>query len=546
MAATSLLSITPDFRALFEAVPGLYLTLLPDAPAFTIVAVSDSYLRATMTRREEIVGRGLFDVFPDNPADVSATGVSNLRASLMSVLQNRAPHTMAIQKYDIRRPESEGGGFEVRYWSPINSPVLDAQGTVTLLLHRVEDVTEFFTLEAQRQEERRQAQESLTQSEQRAGASLLRAEGLQETNSRLRLLLTERRQVEEALLHSEERFRAAVLAVGDIVWTNSPTGTMEGEQPDWAAFTGQRLADYQGYGWAQAVHPDDAQPTLVAWNEAVAARKMFVFEHRVRRQDGVWRVFSIRAVPVLNAEGDIREWVGVHTDITERRESEIEIAALNTRLRRAMTETHHRVKNNLQMMAALIEMQAMQRIGSMEVSDLLRLKQNIQALSVIHDILTQEAKEDGDAALLSGKTVLEKFLPLLQQTLGDRRLVVQIEEFSLPGKQATALAIVTNELIANAVKYGEGEIEVTLSVAGDRATLEVCDDGEGFAPDFDPETEANTGLELIENISRYDLRGQTSYENREQGGARIRLVFHPVLSSSSLVGPYGKTGERCL
>ncbi|MCW3098260.1 MAG: signal transduction histidine kinase [Chthonomonadaceae bacterium] len=528
MTASPIRSTTPDFRALFEAVPGLYLALLPDAPTFTIVAVSDSYLRATMTHREEILGRSLFDVFPDNPADIHATGVSNLRASLLNVLQNRAPHTMAVQKYDIRRPESEGGGFEERYWSPNNSPVVNEQGEVTLLVHRVEDVTEFVTLEVQRQEERRQAQESLTQSEQRASTNLLRAEGLQEANSQLRAILTERRQIEEALLHSEERFRAAVLAVGDIVWTNSATGMMEGEQADWAAFTGQSYAEYQGYGWAAAVHPDDAQPTIIAWNEAVAARKMFVFEHRLRRHDGVWRVFSIRGVPVLNAEGNIREWVGVHTDITERRESEIEIEALNARLRRAMTETHHRVKNNLQMMAALIEMQGQGGQDSIAIMDVLRLKHNVQALSVIHDILTKEAKEDGDAALLSGKAVLEKLLPLLQATLGVRRLVVQLEEFFLPGKQATSLAIIANELISNAVKHGVGDIEVTLRVAGERAFLEVCDDGEGFVADFDPQTEANTGLELIENISRYDLSGQPSYENQEHGGARVTIVF-PVL-----------------
>src|SRR5947207_2258670 len=109
----------PDFRALFEAAPGLYLVLTPD---FRIVAASDAYLRATMTRREDIVGRGIFDVFPDNPNDPGATGVRNLRASLERVLQTRASDAMAVQKYDIQRPAAEGGDFEERYWSPVNSP----------------------------------------------------------------------------------------------------------------------------------------------------------------------------------------------------------------------------------------------------------------------------------------------------------------------------------------------------------------------------------------------------------------------------------------
>ena len=117
----------PDYRALFESAPESYLVL---TPALIIVAVSDAYLQATMTKREEILGRYLFDVFPDNPGDPTTTGVSNLWASLDRVLQNRSSDAMAVQKYDIRRPESEVGGFEVRYWSPVNSPVLGADGEV--------------------------------------------------------------------------------------------------------------------------------------------------------------------------------------------------------------------------------------------------------------------------------------------------------------------------------------------------------------------------------------------------------------------------------
>ena len=120
---------------------------------------------------------------------------------------------------------------------------------------------------------------------------------------------------------SEQRFRAAVEAVEGVVWTNDAEGRMVGEQPGWAALTGQSLAEYQGYGWAEAVHPDDVQPTIAAWEQAVRARATFSFEHRLRRPDGTWGSFSIRAVPVLE-DDSIREWVGVHTDITEQRHRE--------------------------------------------------------------------------------------------------------------------------------------------------------------------------------------------------------------------------------
>jgi signal transduction histidine kinase len=124
---------------LFEKSPEVLLVLLPDAPTFTMVAATDSRLDVTHTTRDGTIGRGLFEVFPDNPDDPTATGANNLRASLDRVLATRAADTMAVQKYDIRGP---GGAFEVRYWSPKNIPVLSDEGEVRYILHRVEDVTE--------------------------------------------------------------------------------------------------------------------------------------------------------------------------------------------------------------------------------------------------------------------------------------------------------------------------------------------------------------------------------------------------------------------
>ena len=136
-----------------------------------------------------------------------------------------------------------------------------------------------------------------------------------------------RKKIEE----SEERFQAAVAAVQGIVWTNNAKGEMEGEQLGWHLLTGQNDEAYQGYGWTDAIHPDDAQPTIEAWHEAVRNRKHFVFEHRVRLKNGEWGHFSVKAIPLLNADGSIREWVGVHTDITEQKEAnnKAEAAALS-------------------------------------------------------------------------------------------------------------------------------------------------------------------------------------------------------------------------
>jgi signal transduction histidine kinase/DNA-binding response OmpR family regulator len=172
----------PDFQALFQSTPGLYLVLAPD---FTILAVTDAYLHATMTKREDILGRGVFDVFPDNPNDPSATGVRNLRTSLQRVLQDKTSDAMAVQKYDIRKPESEGGSFEERYWSPVNSPVLGPNGEVLYVIHRVEDVTGFIRLKQQGLAREKIAEELRTHAGQMEAEIYQRAAEVQEANRRL-------------------------------------------------------------------------------------------------------------------------------------------------------------------------------------------------------------------------------------------------------------------------------------------------------------------------------------------------------------------------
>jgi len=210
-----------DFQALFESAPGLYLVL---TPALTIVAVSDAYLKATMTKREEILGRGLFEVFPDNPDDPAATGVRNLRASLDRVLTHRAPDTMAVQKYDIRRPESEGGGFEERYWSPVNSPVLGADGKVAYIIHRVEDVTAFVHLKQSGSEQYRITEELRSRAAEMEAEVFRRAQQIQEVNNQLRTELEARKRAEEALRDSEERFRAVAETATDAIVAADKSG----------------------------------------------------------------------------------------------------------------------------------------------------------------------------------------------------------------------------------------------------------------------------------------------------------------------------------
>lgn len=193
-----------DFQALFESTPGLYLVLSPD---LVIVAASDAYLRATMTEREAILGRHLFEVFPDNPADPAATGVGNLRASLDRVLLRSEADTMPVQKYDVRRPASEGGAFEERYWSPVNSPVLGPDGSVRYIIHRVEDVTELVRLKQRESRHGELAASLQTRMAQLETDAFLRAHEVEAANRRAEAEHIQVRQEQMARTEAEAAAR---------------------------------------------------------------------------------------------------------------------------------------------------------------------------------------------------------------------------------------------------------------------------------------------------------------------------------------------------
>jgi signal transduction histidine kinase len=135
----------PDFEAFFEALPAPCIVFAADDPRYTIVAVNDAYLRATNSVRygaRGLLGRPLFQTFPDPLYDPAAAETANMRISLHRVMRQRAPDRMSVQRFRSRRPD---GTEEERLWSPVNAPVLGDDGEVAFIVHHVEDVTARFS-----------------------------------------------------------------------------------------------------------------------------------------------------------------------------------------------------------------------------------------------------------------------------------------------------------------------------------------------------------------------------------------------------------------
>jgi PAS domain S-box-containing protein len=124
----------------------------------------------------------------------------------------------------------------------------------------------------------------------------------------------------KAFLNNEERYRLLMEVNSQLTWDTDADGQVISEQPGWSAFTGQAYEEYKGWGWLNAVHPDDQHQSKQTWADALAKRCLCAGEHRLRRHDGEYRYMSIRAVPILEPDGSIREWIGIHTDITETKQ----------------------------------------------------------------------------------------------------------------------------------------------------------------------------------------------------------------------------------
>ena len=339
-------------------------------------------------------------------------------------------------------------------------------------------------------------------------------------------------QSNRALQETTRLYQTLAEALPQLVWMTGPDGRADYLNKRWITYTGCDLEESLARGWHNLLAPEDCQRAAETWAWAVNNEQPYDVEYRLRAADGLYRWFLVRGLPLRNAEGVVIKWVGTCTDIHARKEteaqlrqSETRIQGLNARLQQAMMETHHRVKNNLQVIAAMVDIQTMEAEDAVPIHEMERLSRQIRALAVVHDVLTKNVQEEESAQRISSKTLLEKMLPLLQQITEAHPLEFSAEEALVTTRQGTALALCVQELHANAIKHGKGSAAVRFTVHDRKALLEVSDDGAGFAEDFNPIKAANTGLDLVLTLVRSDLGGRIAFGTLPEGGGLVAIHF---------------------
>lgn len=320
---------------------------------------------------------------------------------------------------------------------------------------------------------------------------------------------TTRRRVERRLQQSEERFRTLIEATATIVWTASGAGAIETPQPEWTEFTGLSFEALKGDGWLNAVHPEDRDRTVEAWTSAVETRSLYKIEHRVRRRDGAWRHMLVRAVSLLDDDdAAVREWVGTHTDITERKEAEIELASAKAAAEEAnraksqfLANMSHELRTPLSAVIGYSEMlqEEMEDLGQASLlEDMRKIEANARhLLRLINDVLDLSKIEANRMELYAETFAVAEMVRDVGATVealvakGGNSFELQLEGGDDLGAMHTDQTKVRQcliNLLSNAAKFTEGG-RITLTVSrSERAGRDwllfaVADTGIGMTPE---------------------------------------------------------------
>jgi PAS domain S-box-containing protein len=329
-----------------------------------------------------------------------------------------------------------------------------------------------------------------------------------------------RREAAAALRESEARFRHMAGHAPVMVWVAEPDGSCSFLSQSWYAFTGQTPATGLGFGWLEAVHPEDRDTARDTFLAANAGRQAFQVDYRLRRHDGVYRWAIDAAAPRVAADGTFLGYIGSVIDITERKRTEEELQASLREKEVLLKEVHHRVKNNLQLVASLLHLQSDQLKDPEDQTLFEDIQNRVKSMAIIHESLygTGDLAHFNFARYIG--TLSTHLLHAYRAETSHIRLHTELEDLAFDVDTAVPCGLILNELLTNALKYAfpdgrTGDIHIGLRAEAGHVTLRVHDTGVGFPEDLDFQNTDSLGLQLVGMLT--EQLGGTIALARERG-----------------------------
>jgi PAS domain S-box-containing protein len=345
--------------------------------------------------------------------------------------------------------------------------------------------------------------------------------------------ITAQRRAETTLRESEAKFRELAENINDVFWISVPDMSKmiyisPAYEAIWGRLPGSLYKNPQE--WHEAIHPEDRARVWACIQKLSVEVPSISIEFRVVRPDGTVRWIHDRGFLVRDASGKVVHTAGVAKDITERKRTEEALRVSLAEKTTLLQEVHHRVKNNLQIVSSLLNLQA-GHVQDAAVLELLAVtRSRVGAMALLHENLYQSE----NLARLNLPEYVESLCAQLLRAAGPIHARIRLERHiepetvSLGLDQAVPCGLLLNELVTNALKHafpGErsGCIRVTLERATPQtARLTVADDGVGLPVTLDPSHTSSLGLQLVFLLTQ-QLHGTVNFE-RGQGTA-VHILF---------------------
>jgi PAS domain S-box-containing protein len=363
------------------------------------------------------------------------------------------------------------------------------------------------------------------------GQAAFDAEGRLERLVGVSMDISARKQAEEALRESESFHRQALQSVPGMTFTTRPDGYCDYQSQQWVDFTGVPMEDHLGDGWNKLLHPDDRPRAYEAWRAAVEGRAPYDLEYRVRRRDGVYEWFKVRGRPIRDASGAIVRWFGTAVNVDDMVRAEAKIRASLAEKEVLLKEVHHRVKNNLQIVASLVNLQLEDQSDPALLALLGDVRDRVRTMALVHERLYQSADLAGIEFDEYAHCLLNDLWRMHGSSGSSVRLRLDLQPLALSIERAVPCGLILNELASNALKHAfrggtGGDVSVALHAAGDgRVTLQVSDTGTGLPPGLDWRQTKSLGLRLVQMLST-QLGGTVEAHPVVGGGANFVVQFN--------------------